>query len=68
MGSDEGEGGGIGKKEGWNKEEECMINRNSESEFWRNREDHHGERVSGKSKNTKMMEWKEDGMRMMWDE
>ena len=43
MGSDEGEGGGIGKKEGWNKEEECMKNRNSESEFWRNREDHHGE-------------------------
>ena len=24
--------------------------------------------MSGKVKNTRMMEWKEDGMRMMWDE
>ena len=24
--------------------------------------------MSGKVKNAKMMEWKEDGMRMMWDE
>ena len=62
MGSDEGEGGGIGKKEGWNKEEECMINRNSENEFWRNREDHGemGEWKSEKSEN--------DGMEGGWNE
>ena len=24
--------------------------------------------MSGKVKNARMMEWKEDGMRMMWDE
>ena len=24
--------------------------------------------MSGKEKNARMMEWKEDGMRMMWDE
>ena len=63
MGSDEGEGGGIGKKEGWNKEEECMINRNSESEFWRNREDHHGEMGEWKSEKCEI-----DGMEGGWNE
>ena len=62
MSGDEGEGGGIGKKEGWNKEEECMINRNSESEFWRNREDH------GEMGEWKIEKYENDGMEGGWNE
>ena len=33
MSGDDGDGGEIGMKGGWNNEQECMINEMSENEF-----------------------------------
>ena len=68
MSGDEGDGGEIGWKRGWNNEQEGMLNEMGKMSFEEIAKSTMVKWMSGKVKNARMMEWKEDGMRMMWDE
>ena len=63
MCGDEGDGGEIGRKGGWNNEDEGMINEMRENEFWGNREEHNGEMDEWKSEKCE-----DDGMEGEWNE
>ena len=68
MCDDEGDGVEIGWKGVWNNEQESLINEMGEMSFEEIAKSTMVKWMSGKMKNARMMEWKEDRMRMMWDE